>query len=113
MIWQDASHVGNVCQQLELHNQEGHSDIDSRCNKRTDALKYLEDGEENYPVTVALTDQDGPNHEQKSGNNTSHNLHDDASLKITDWEEEVEVTYRVDESPPFGFCILLGFQVEF
>lgn len=28
-----------------------------------------------------------------------------------DWKEEVEVAYRVDETPPFGLCLLLAFQV--
>lgn len=28
-----------------------------------------------------------------------------------EWKEEVEVTYKVDETPPFGLCLLLAFQV--
>lgn len=28
-----------------------------------------------------------------------------------DWKEEVEAAYRVDETPPFGLCLLLAFQV--
>lgn len=27
-----------------------------------------------------------------------------------DWKEEVDVTYKVDETPPIGICLLLGFQ---
>lgn len=29
----------------------------------------------------------------------------------SEWKEEVEVTYKVDETPPFGLCLLLAFQV--
>lgn len=28
----------------------------------------------------------------------------------SEWKEEVEVTYKVDETPPFGLCLLLAFQ---
>jgi len=28
------------------------------------------------------------------------------------WEPEIDVMYNVDESPPFGLCFLLGFQVS-
>lgn len=108
MIWQDASHAGNACQQLELQDQEEHIDIETKCYKSINAMKNHENGLENSAAY-----QDGLVHEQKFGNNSLHSLGDDSPLKITDWEDEVEVTYRVDESPPFGFCILLGFQVEF
>ena len=29
-----------------------------------------------------------------------------------EWKEEVEVAYRVNESPPLTLCLLLGFQVQ-
>lgn len=30
-----------------------------------------------------------------------------------DWKEEVQVLYKVEETPPVGVSILLGFQVVF
>ena len=32
---------------------------------------------------------------------------------IEDWKEEVQVLYKVEETPPLGVSILLGFQVVF
>jgi len=35
----------------------------------------------------------------------------DGGEAYMEWKQEVEVAYRVEESPVFGLCILLGFQV--
>ena len=41
-----------------------------------------------------------------------HGLHRATAEKAADdWKEECEILYRVEEVPPFGLCILLGFQV--
>lgn len=71
-----------------------HSDTDFVPNgTRLDELKQLNNDLQEEVVVVQM-DEPSP-----GGNG--------------EWKEEVEVAYRVDETPPFGLCILLAFQVLF
>jgi hypothetical protein len=119
MIWQDVSHVENVRQQIELHDQHESTNDGKMCDKGLDTLTHHEEGRENCTAFVTITGQNGlvhacENESMLTGDSLhSHHVDNGSPAKDNDWLEEVEVTYRVDESPPFGFCVLLGFQVQF
>ena len=119
MIWQDVSHVENVHQQFELQNQEERKNVGKMCDKSLDALTNHEDSHENCTATVTLASRNGLVHEFENesmltrDDSRSHHGDIGSPTKGDDWVEEDELIYRVDESPPFGFCVLLGFQVQF